>query len=384
MTFVAAKRFGNRIIVVGDTMISDLHGTRHSAIPGQLKIIVLSPTLTVAFAGLVDQALDAIRAAKRLHLAGTILVEIERMLAEETVRHAGRVEFLVISHSNGEPALKRVWDGRISSGLTHTCIGERDLLPALLARESEVPLGCRPHEFEQEGQFSAAFHGLFDGTRIIEGVGGLPIMVTCSPYGHCYNAIATSKAWDKVSILGGVTEQQLADRRTGMTEWSFNIQATQYRGVAILGAIMINAGVGYIYSPLENDEPLKWIFPRPTDRAEHGALLEQFQAALEERAEVVGGGLIDDYAPGERHLTDSELEEVIAYAAAAPMPTQIIVRADGLWIECGQYPVRSGALVGFQGLESEPMSVIKTMIDRMNAEMTAVNSQLVIAGADRN
>ncbi len=304
MTFVAAKRFGKRIIMVGDTMISDLQGTRHSSIPGQLKIVVLSPTLTVAFAGLANQALDAIRTARRLHLAGETIAEIEQMLTEETAYHEGQIEFLLVSHSSGEPTLKRIWNGRSSNDLPYSCIGQRNLLPTLLMKAGEVPLGCPSHEFEQEVQFWTAFRRLFDGTRITDGVGGLPIMATCSPYGHCYNSSASSATWDVISFPGGLTQQQLTDRRSGMTQWLFNIQDTKYRGIAVLGILILDAGVGYIYSPLENDNPLNWSFSNPLTQAVRDTILAEFKAALEERAKSLGGLLIDNYTPIEHRLTD--------------------------------------------------------------------------------
>lgn len=370
MTFVAAKRFGRKVVVVADTMVSDLDGTQHSIIPGQLKIIVLSPAMTIAFAGLVNQSLDTIRAAKKMCADGVDIKVIQSMLQAETVERNNRVEFLLVSHIQGEPTLKRIWDGRVSDDLQQACIGERDLMSILLTKESEVPLGYRPHEFELEMKFLSAFQDLFEGVNVVDGVGGFPVMANCSPYGHCYTGCAGSMSWDEIAIPQGVTAQQEEDRRTGKTQWSFNVQDTKYRGVALLGAIIPDSGVGYVYSPLESDEPRKWNFARPTSQGSHGNLLEQFRAVLELEAERLGGVLIDEGAPVERRLTDDELEEVTQYAAAAAIPTRVSIRGDGLWIECGEHPMTTGQLLGFIGLEPNPVAIIKTMIERMNADMS--------------
>ena len=61
----------------------------------------------------------------------------------------------------------------------------------------------------------------------------------------------------------------------------------------------------------------------------------------------------------------------MTHAAAAPIPTQITVETDGLWTECSQCAIRSGERLGFQGIAPQPVLVIKTLIDRMNAEVAA-------------
>lgn len=105
MTVVLAKRYGSRIEVVSDTMISNSCLGREDAFPGQLKIIALAPDLTVAYAGHSNQALDAIR---QLHLRG--ITKLEKLLAylkDCTASPDHEVEFLVLSHQH-EADLRRV------------------------------------------------------------------------------------------------------------------------------------------------------------------------------------------------------------------------------------------------------------------------------------
>lgn len=51
MTVVIAKRFGDSICIVSDTMISDAQTGRSDAIPSRLKIVTLGTTFSVAYAG---------------------------------------------------------------------------------------------------------------------------------------------------------------------------------------------------------------------------------------------------------------------------------------------------------------------------------------------
>ena len=148
MTFVAAKRFGKRVIMMSDTMITDPCGTHQRIIPGQLKAIIVNPTTTIAFAGLSVQATDAIKDARCRLMAGASMAEIERELAATTTRYEGKIDFLVVAHGD-QVTLKRVWSGQVSGSLEQACIGQRNLLDSLLGKQSESPRLIIPHELEE-------------------------------------------------------------------------------------------------------------------------------------------------------------------------------------------------------------------------------------------
>src|SRR5271166_1989423 len=109
MTVVLAKRFGSRIEVVSDTMISDSSFGREDAFPGRLKIVALAPDLTVVYAGHSNPALYFIRQlhSHRIKKLGELLT----YLKDCTASPDHDVEFLVISHQN-EAELRRVWSGQ--------------------------------------------------------------------------------------------------------------------------------------------------------------------------------------------------------------------------------------------------------------------------------
>lgn len=93
MTVVLAKRFGSHIEVVADTTISDRDRGREDAFPGRLKIITLSPSLAIAYAGHSDPALHIIR---DLFRRGTVRVgDVLRELQSFTASEHHEVEFLV-------------------------------------------------------------------------------------------------------------------------------------------------------------------------------------------------------------------------------------------------------------------------------------------------
>ncbi len=371
MTFVAAKRFGERIIVISDTMISDLTGTKDNIIPGALKSVVLNLHMTVAYAGLADQGLDAIIRARRSLEGGGNTSGVEKILAEATQKHFGMLEFIVVSHGDGVN-LKRIWDGNISSNLDQTCIGQRDLLSAILAQEGAAQLSIIPHPFEDEVPFSTAFRKLFNGIYVSDGVGGFGITTICSPYGHCYSNYGGVSTWDVVSIRQGVTEEQLADRRSGKTQWSYNINGAKLRGVGVVGALIPDAGIGYIYAPITGGGPIKWQFERPLAQDQHVTILNAFQKQIDEAADEVGGGVdVKVPAPIIRPPTDREFEQIITYSKNALLPTTLTMIDGAISVSCKSDKAFRTVRVGFAALGSDPISVLKTVIDRLNYALIA-------------
>ena len=372
MTFVAAKRFGERIRIASDTMISDRAAKRHDVIPGRLKAVVLDRHITVAYAGHPENGIDAVRQARELLSSGGSISDVEQMLKAATTKYSDErynPDFLIASHRDGV-ALKRIWDGHISSSQEQVCIGQRDLLSDLLKQESDVPRSVVPSKFEKEVPFSSAFRKLFNGLYVSDSVGGFGVMVTCSPHGHCYSSFGGVTVWDTIVISQGLTEQQLADRRSGMTQWSYNVSGPKLRGVGVVGAIILDGGIGYIYTPFQKDEPTEWRFPRPVDQEQHGSILEEFRKQIDDEADKVGGGIEVTFPPpSNRAPTEFELQQIRAHAAAAALPTQVSLLADGVWVSCRAPTASQGVRVDFSSLDPDPVWVLKTTIDRLNEEI---------------
>jgi hypothetical protein len=370
MTFVAARRFGDRIVIAADTMISDDQDARHDVIPGRLKAVVLNSRMSVAYAGRPNQAIDAIRAAKRCLDAGGSEAGAEQILVAATLEHFGHLEFVLASHVAGA-SLKRIWEGRISFGLESVSIGQRSLDGRLANAEKSSALPVVPHEHEAESAFTSAFRQLFDGVFVSEGVGGFGFLLLGSPYGHCYQPHAAVTNWDQVDLSTGLTDRHLADHRSGMTQWSFHTQGARLRGVGVAGAAILDAGIGYIYSPLERDAPFEWRFepPVPTN---HGATLQAFQRQIDAVADRVGGGVADEPPPDPSiPPSPAQFAEVEAYAASRSVPTTVTLRNEGVWVQCGDAQAHQGALVAFRALGTDPVQVLRTTIERMNAGIVA-------------
>lgn len=297
MTIGIARKFGQRVLLLTDTMITDSLMGGRDAIPGRLKAIILSPTVSVAYAGHSDPALYAIREALQcLKATGQV-----RSAAEVLIRASGsadhEVDFLLIFHQDGVPHLQKITEGRSTPDVDSAFIGDAvvvrrvlDLVPSQEAF-AHPDLGIDA----AEGALWNAFLRLFvdEGTTVVDGVGGLPIGVVASPYGHFYSSYAVSMAWDVIDLRVGITSSQHEAQRGGETAFSFNVMGGRLRGVAALGVAVPQAGVGFVYAPLALNptERLVTGVPAGTGFIDSRTLLSAVGERLEAVATTIGGGV---------------------------------------------------------------------------------------------
>lgn len=372
MTIVVARRFGERIIIASDTMVSGSHGASSNIIPGRLKAIVLSPIVSVAYAGLSLQAIDAIRGVKKVLDAGGDLSATEALLIAASARHPGELDFIIAAHENG-PALRKVVDGQITNNLENAAIGETSLVRAILEAEMGGPEQLIPSEYEAEIAFSRGFVSLFNdhGVQITSDVGGFPTFLLASPYGHTYQPHGGVAAWD--IRRGGVPEtlKQREDRSSGMTEWRYQVLPSTLRGAGVIGAIVPSAGVGYVYSPLEDDDAMRFNFDAPQGLEGYATSLAPLLDEINRRAEALGGIKAETGEVDSRPPTLAEINSILAHAAAAPFPTTITRVESGFQVACGNGTFTRMVLLGFSQMQPRPVEVACETIDRLNATISA-------------
>jgi hypothetical protein len=59
VTIVIAQRRDQEILILSDTTIIEPDKTRNDVFPGRLKVVIIGPQVTVAFAGNADPAIVA-------------------------------------------------------------------------------------------------------------------------------------------------------------------------------------------------------------------------------------------------------------------------------------------------------------------------------------
>lgn len=296
MTIVIARTFGRRVAFFADTMISDAAKGREDAIPGRLKAIVLSPSVSVAYAGHAEPALAGVRRANEALARIGELEAAMRALVETAADTNHEVEYLLASHSGGEPDLRKITRRGVTANVSDAFLGDpavvRDVLEiAGQQRADAVPdLEISSEELQLWNGFSRLF--IDKGIRVREAVGGIPTYLVASPYGHTYQRGSVVSAWDSVDLAVGLTPAHLVARRSGETEWRFIVVSCRLRGVGVLGMGVPQAGLGFIHAPILSDDPRRIVL----QSAGSGAVEERrFSAALseavEEAASEVGGGV---------------------------------------------------------------------------------------------
>lgn len=251
MTVVLARRFEDSICILSDTMISDAGSGKENAIPGRLKIVMLAPDFTVAYAGHADPALHAIKEARRVLIESGPDIAIEHLRAATENRGPADFDFLVALH-RPEAELRRVWGGIASDNLDQAAIGDSRI-------RSEVERRFDKSNGGGLKDYHAAFIGAFTDRKIRlgTGVGGFPICLFATPQGHAYRGHSFGHSWKPIIPKWGTTTyEDEYDLLTG--EWSFHhsVLTADRPGVAILGVEIPQAKVGYVYAPLFDDDPI--------------------------------------------------------------------------------------------------------------------------------
>jgi hypothetical protein len=260
MTLVAAYRSMGRIVTLSDTRISDKGSPRlGNRIPGRLKSIVLNRWLTVSYAGLSIQAIDAIRKLHAIRPAST--ESAVEYLRKSSLTLKAEVDYLVCSHE--EPTqlrLIKISGAQVSEGSDLYWIGNPASASALLSMELPPAQGESGGEYWslEERRFTRRFGAYMDlGTDAA--VGGMVVHSLASPFGHCYQTHAGAY-FDNVTIPDPVepaVRQQM--NGAGMDgHFKYHVISPDERGLAIVGTYFEQANVGFIHEPLISDDPEKF------------------------------------------------------------------------------------------------------------------------------
>lgn len=301
MTFVIARRFDARIVLLADTKISDPNATgrfdpeagvsrdrsiyANNYVPGRLKAFPLSLRLSIGYAGRSNAALEVIRSIADTLDTMNDLAGVLAALREASA--AGEIEFLVASHIAG-PQIFKIWDGRVSGDQSTHWIGDGAISPVLTAAiartESRLEAlhGAAPsHASSEEACFVSGWSDLLLRSPALRGeVGGIPISLLASPYGHCFNASAGVYSPDAVHYGDGRTENADGEPvEASYGQYGFTLLPGDRRGAAVLGLWLDQTGLGYMYDPLANNEAI----------CLSGSSREALGRAISKRASALGG-----------------------------------------------------------------------------------------------
>lgn len=316
MTVIVARKFGDRILIFADTMMSgrglstrSIEGGEgcgyRNTIPGRLKAVVLEGFVSIAYAGVADSALGAVRKFDKLRVSdgiGPALEYLRRQTVPDKGETDGASDFVVALHSP-DAELLQIGNGRLQRNLPYAIIGTPNLGVVIKAYEHIL---SKSDDFRdmyidedvtisrEERIFSAAVMSLFSdkGVVVREGVGGFPIQLLASPFGHKYLQTACAMAFGEIPGH----RPAKGDPDGGMSGWKYNVVPSVLRGVAVLSVLVSQARMAYIYTPLHADEaervPVRDRYQdayQDTPFSER-RMLERLAELVDKRANELGGG----------------------------------------------------------------------------------------------
>jgi hypothetical protein len=230
-------------------MIGNRNETGPDVLPGRLKVVTIGPCMTVAFAGDADPAGLAIQAARRTLLSGGVSAAIEALRSDSC---SGNTDFIVASHGP-EPSLVRLRNG-VSLEIHDICtLGNDEPLRGLIdnARRSTDNKPLRKSDL-----LFRFIDLLLMGKHLHHGVGGFPMAVEAMPTGHRYIGCSGSYNYKFTEPRSGEENyQSIEDVYTGDGHFRFSVIPSKNSDMPVVGACLLQARMGYVYSPMEKAEP---------------------------------------------------------------------------------------------------------------------------------
>jgi hypothetical protein len=248
MTIAIAQRRGDEILLVADTKVSNEPQPRPDELPGRLKVVTFAERITAAFAGKEGPAYLAFRDARRAFRSGGAAAALDVLVASSS---NGETDYLVAAH-HGETTLWRIKNGvqlPIEDG--DLCpIGTDERFRDLIDRARTETGGLL-----WNGRLRNDFINLMiTGKHGEPSVGGVPIMVRAQPEGHRYLHRAAFYTYKLNIEWGRTTVQPMEQVYTGDGHFQLQIVPSEQSDVPVVGACLLQARKGYVYSPIERPQ----------------------------------------------------------------------------------------------------------------------------------
>jgi hypothetical protein len=248
LTIVIAKRRQEEILFLTDTMVDEPAKTGPDIFPGRLKAVTIGPRVTIAFAGNADPAGVAVRTARReLRLEG-LMAAVEVLRCESS---SGGTDFLVAVH-DPKASLIRLRKGAAVEVRDTCALGRdesfRDIIDQARTSRNDEPL--------KSSDLRSRFNDkLMTNKGLGPYVGGFPIAVEALPTVHRYVGCSGGYTYKFPELKwGAVTHQPIEQLYTGDGHFTLSVVPSEAIDVPVVGACLLQARMGYVFSPIERPE----------------------------------------------------------------------------------------------------------------------------------
>jgi hypothetical protein len=283
MSIVVAQRRGDEILLVGDTKVSSVAATRPDELAGYLKVITFAERMTAGYAGNAGAAHVAIKAARGAFYSSGPDAALEALKASS---RESETDYIVASHHGGTRLVVLRKGGQLDIGDDVCSIGQDEAFKELIQKAREAAAQERLARGHLRHKFIDI---ILTGKHGEVAVGGFPIAVVATKKDHHYAAHTGAYTYKFPEIKWGETSYQSMDQiYSGDGHFQLSIVPSAAGDVPVVGACLLQARTGYVYSPIEQPEPFKIELLRESawegrEQEMYGALRD----AIEERVRTV-------------------------------------------------------------------------------------------------
>ena len=251
MAIVIAQRRREQILILSDTMISNPMEKGPDVFQGRLKVVTIGPCVTIAYAGNADPASVAVREAReQLRRTGlAVAVDVLKQASRD-----GLIDFLVASHRL-EASLLRIRRG-VALDVKDICaIGHEEPFQSLI----EQARFFDPTETLKDSNLRFRFSDrLMTNKDLGPSVGGLPIAVQATASDHRYLFLAGTYTYEFPPLRPGEQVQQPIEQvYTGRGHFGLYVVPSQAVNTPVVGGCLLQARMGYVFSPIEKPEAFR-------------------------------------------------------------------------------------------------------------------------------
>lgn len=283
MSIVVAQRRDDEILLVGDTKISSEAATRPDELPGNLKVVTFAKRMTAGFAGNAGAAHVAIKFARRVFYSSGADAALDVL---RTSSSEDDTDYIVASHHGRTRLVVLRKGGLVDIGNDVCSIGQDEAFKEVIEKARQTTA----HERPARGHLRSKFIDIIlTGKHGEVTIGGFPTAVVATMQDHHYAAHTGAYTYKFPEMKWGETTHQSMDQiYSGDGHFQLSIVPSTASDVPVVGACLLQARTGYVYSPIEQPEPFKVVLLR--DSAWEGKEKEMYRVlheAIEERVRTV-------------------------------------------------------------------------------------------------
>jgi hypothetical protein len=252
VSIVVAQRWHDEILLVGDTKVSDKAATRPDELPGNLKVITFAERMTAGFAGNAGAAHVAIKSARRAFYSSGPEAALEVLKASS---REDETDYIVASHHSRTRLVVLRKGGLIDIGNDVCSIGRDEPFKELIQKARETAAQEKPARGHLRSKFIDV---ILTGKHGEVTVGGFPIAVVATMQDHHYAPHDGTFTYEFPEMKWGETTYQSMDQLySGDGHFQLSIMRSAMSDVPVVGACLLQARTGYVYSPIERPQPFK-------------------------------------------------------------------------------------------------------------------------------